>query len=305
MHTRTVAAASGTLLGFCALVLPIAAAEASATRTPTAVAHRGASAYTPENTLAAVDEAHERGITWVENDVQRTKDGRLVVMHDTTLNRTTDAEQVFPGRSPWKISDFTLAEIQRLDAGGWFAPAYKGERVPTLKQYLAVVDRNKQNLMLEIKAPELYPGIEKEILAELRKSGWLSAGHLARRLIIQSFSAASVKAVHQQEPGLKTAFLGMPKTTELPDYAEFTDQINPSHKSVTSDYLAAVHRLKGAHDRKLEVYTWTVNDGPTAVRLAELGVDGIITNTPDVVRDAVAGTKKAARKAGSAGTGAS
>ncbi|MCM2578689.1 glycerophosphodiester phosphodiesterase [Streptomyces meridianus] len=305
MHTRTVAATSGTLLGFCALVLPIATAEASAARQPTTVAHRGASAYTPENTLAAVDEAHKRGITWVENDVQRTKDGRLVVMHDTTLNRTTDAEQVYPGRSPWKISDFTLAQIQRLDAGSWFAPEYRGQRVPTLKQYLAAVDRNKQNLMLEIKAPELYPGIEKEILAELRKEGWLSAGHLARRLIVQSFSTSSVKAVHRQAPGLKTAFLGMPKTGDLPDYAKFTDQINPSHKSVTADYLAAVHRLKGAHDRKLELFTWTVNDGPTAVRLAKLGVDGIITNTPDVVRDAVAGKKTAAKRTEAKKAGAS
>lgn len=307
MHTRTVAATSGTLLGFCALVLPIATAEASATRPPTAVAHRGASAYSPENTVAAVDEAHKRRITWVENDVQRTKDGRLVVMHDTTLNRTTNAEQLYPRRSPWKISDFTLAQIKRLDAGRWFAPAYRGERVPTLRQYLAAVDRNKQNLMLEIKAPELYPGIEKQILAELRKAGWLSARHLERRLIIQSFSAASVKAVHRQEPDLKTAYLGMPKTGDLPDYAKFTDQINPSHKSVTSAYLAAVHRLKGAHDRKLEVFTWTVNDGPTAVRLAKLGVDGIITNTPDVVRDAVAGkakgkAKKTGAKAGTAKT---
>lgn len=287
MHTRTVAAASGTLLGFCALVLPHATAHASATGRPTTVAHRGASAYSPENTVAAVDEARRRGTTWVENDVQRTKDGRLVVMHDTTLNRTTNVEQRYPGRAPWKISDFTLAEIQRLDAGSWFAPAYRGERVPTLKQYLAAVDRNKQNLMLEIKAPELYPGIEKQILAELRKAGWLSSGHLARRLIIQSFSAASVKAVHKQASGLKTAFLGTPKTGDLPDYAKFTDQINPSHKNVTSAYLAAVHRLKGAHDRKLEVFTWTVNDGPTAARLAKLGVDGIITNAPDVVRKAV------------------
>lgn len=296
MHTRTVAAASGTLLGCCALVLTgtIARASGLAADEPIAVAHRGASAYAPENTLAAVDEAHERGITWVENDVQRTKDGRLVIMHDTTLNRTTDVEEVFPDRAPWKISDFTLAEIKRLDAGSWFAPGYRGERVPTLKEFLDAVSRNKQNLMLEIKAPELYPGIEKKILAELRSAGWLSEDHLARRLIVQSFGADSVKSVHRQAPGVKTAFLGKPKPEELGEYAKFADQINPNHQSVTSDYVAAVHRLKGAHKRKLELFTWTVNDGPTAARMAKLGVDGIISNNPDVVRDAV---RKAPAKA--------
>ncbi|NED81407.1 glycerophosphodiester phosphodiesterase, partial [Streptomyces sp. SID11233] len=88
----------------------------------TVVGHRGAPAYAPENTLPSVDKAAELGFRWVENDVQRTKDGELIVLHDTTLTRTTDVEQVFPDRAPWNVRDFTAAEIARLDAGSWYNP---------------------------------------------------------------------------------------------------------------------------------------------------------------------------------------
>jgi glycerophosphoryl diester phosphodiesterase len=121
-----VAAAVGVLAGLSALVITTPAHAASLTQIqqdapPTTVAHRGASAYAPENTLAAVDKADALGIEWVENDVQRTKDGELVIMHDTTLDRTTNVEKVFPRRSPWKVSDFTAAEIRKLDAVSWFS----------------------------------------------------------------------------------------------------------------------------------------------------------------------------------------
>lgn len=129
--------------------------EAQATGTqdsPVVYAHRGASAYAPENTLAAVDAADDLGVAWVENDVQLTKDGVLVVVHDTTLGRTTDAEEVFPGRAPWAVKDFTAAEIAKLDAGSWFGAGFAGARVPTLTQYLHRLERNHQKLLLEIKA---------------------------------------------------------------------------------------------------------------------------------------------------------
>ncbi|MGP3950598.1 glycerophosphodiester phosphodiesterase [Streptomyces sp. 7N604] len=292
MHTRTVAATVGALLGFSALVLPTSAAQAAdsgMSHGPVVVAHRGASAYAPENTLEAIDKADELGTAWVENDVQRTKDGELVVIHDTDLKRTTDVEQVFPDRSPWKVADFTLAEIKRLDAGSWFSPDYAGARVPTLEQYLNRVSANHQKLLLEIKAPGLYPGIERQTLRELRGEGWLDWYHVRHKLIIQSFSADSVKTVHKLRPDVKTGFLGTPAVADLPQYAAFTDQINPNYKTVTPEYVAAVHALRGAHWRPLELFTWTINDGPNATRLAGYGVDGIITNTPDVVREATEG----------------
>ncbi|HSX99986.1 MAG TPA: glycerophosphodiester phosphodiesterase family protein, partial [Streptomyces sp.] len=97
MHVRAVAAATTAFLGATVLLLPTSAAHAAADAgNPLVVAHRGASAYAPENTLAAVDKAHEMGFDWVENDVQRTSDGRLVVLHDATLARTTNVEDLYP-----------------------------------------------------------------------------------------------------------------------------------------------------------------------------------------------------------------
>lgn len=287
MHARAVAATTSALLGTATLLLPASDVRAvEVGEPPTVIAHRGASAYAPENTLAAVDKAAELGIRWVENDVQRTRDGALVVLHDDNLRRTTDAEEVFPDRAPWKVKDFTAAEIARLDAGSWFGAAYAGTRVPTLEQYVRRVDRNHQKLLLEIKNPELYPGIEQQTLKVLANESWLDQPHRSK-LIVQSFSAATVRTVHELKPDVKTGLLGTPNVADLTAYAQFTDQINPSHSTISTGYVSAVQAFTGAHGKPLEVFTWTVNDAATARRVARYGVDGIITNTPDVVRDAV------------------
>ncbi|MEV6400137.1 glycerophosphodiester phosphodiesterase family protein [Streptomyces sp. NPDC051907] len=307
MYARPAAAVAAAALGCTALFLPGSASgtqETSASReaarahdatarsaAPLVIAHRGASAYAPENTLAAVDLADEMGFAWVENDVQRTKDGELVVVHDDSLARTTDVEQRFPDRSPWKIKDFTAAEIATLDAGSWFGAAWAGARVPTLRQYLNRVDDNGQRLLLEIKKPEVYPGIETDTLRVLREEGWLDRQHVRSRLVIQSFGADCVREVHRQRPDVATGFLGTPAVADLPSYAAFADQINPTHGSLTAQYVAAVHQLKGAHGKRLRVNTWTVNDAAGAARVDAFGVDGIITNNPDVVRDAVGGRR--------------
>ncbi|MCB5166794.1 glycerophosphodiester phosphodiesterase [Streptomyces bambusae] len=256
---------------------------------PVAVAHRGASAYAPENTLEAVDYAERLGIDWVENDVQRTRDGELVVIHDDTLARTTDVETVFPGRSPWRVGDFTAAEIARLDAGSWFGAAYRGARVPTLDQYLRRIGFNQQRLLLEIKKPELYPGIEEDLLRVLDRAGWLDEHHVTHRLVVQSFSADSIRTVHRERPDLTTGFLGTPPVSQLRDYAAFTDRINPAYNTLSKEWVDAVHALRGPHGKRLDVNTWTVNNADLARRVRDQGVDGIISNTPDVVRDAVGG----------------
>ncbi|WP_338777390.1 glycerophosphodiester phosphodiesterase family protein [Streptomyces sp. DG1A-41] len=290
MHARAVAASTTALLGTAALLFPVSPARAAGGGgLPLVIAHRGASAYAPENTLAAVDKAAELGIRWVENDVQRTRDGELVVLHDDSLRRTTDVEEVFPDRAPWKVKDFTAAEIARLDAGSWFGPAYAGARVPTLEQFVNRVERHHQKLLLEIKKPELYPGIERQTLKVLSNEGWLDRSHLAGRLIVQSFSADSVRTVHELKPAVKTGFLGTPPVSDLPLLAGFADQINPSHGSLSTAYVSSVQAFSGPHGRPLEVFTWTVDDAATAQRVAGYGVDGIITNKPDVVREAVDG----------------
>ncbi|MFH9572902.1 glycerophosphodiester phosphodiesterase [Streptomyces sp. NPDC017454] len=288
MHVRAVAVTTTALLGV-ALLAPLSHARTaqSGDDEPSVVAHRGASGYAPENTLAAVDKAAELGIRWVENDVQRTSDGELVVLHDDSLRRTTNVEEVFPDRSPWKVKDFTAAEVARLDAGSWFGSEYAGARVPTLKQYVDRVEHNHQKLLLELKNPQLYPGIEQQTLKVLANEGWLDRRHVAARLVVQSFSADSVRTVHELEPAVRTGFLGTPPVSDLPEYAEFTDQINPSYGSLSMSYVSSVHAFTGPHGRPLEVFTWTVDDAEAARRAARYDVDGIITNKPDVVREAV------------------
>ncbi|MEU6815038.1 glycerophosphodiester phosphodiesterase family protein [Streptomyces sp. NPDC046860] len=287
MHAHAVtAAAAVAALGAAVLLSPDSDARFARTAQPTVIAHRGASAYAPENTLAAIDKAAELGFSWVENDVQRTKDGRLVIIHDDNLARTTNVEDVFPDRAPWKVKDFTAAEIAKLDAGSWFSPSYAGARVPTLETYMRRVERNHEKLLLEIKNPELYPGIEAQILKTLSNQGWLNGAHRSR-LIVQSFSTDSLRAVHDLKPALTTGYLGSPKTEELSGYAGFTDMINPSYTTASESYVSAVHALKGPHGKPMRVFTWTVNDAATARQVKGYGVDGIITNKPDVVRDAL------------------
>ncbi|GAB3210155.1 hydrolase [Marinactinospora endophytica] len=246
------------------------------------VAHRGASAYAPENTLAAIEEARARGASTVEIDVQRTADGELVLMHDTTLTRTTDVEEVFPGRSSYAVRDFTLAEIRTLDAGSWFGAAYAGERVPTFQEALDLLRAHRLNLLLEVKSPSLYEGIEADIAKTLKQNRWwlAASGHgrdAQPRLVIQSFDWESMRASHDLLPRVPHGLLGVVPEERIAEYADWADQINPSHTAVDADYVAAVH------DAGLEVFVYTVNR-PDDMRAAiAKGVDGVITDYPDVL----------------------
>jgi glycerophosphoryl diester phosphodiesterase len=268
-----------------ALVVPVASAAggvpAPAARSAeiTNVAHRGASAYAPENTIAAFRLAASQRADVFETDVQETKDHALVLIHDTTLARTTNVEKVYPKRAPWKVSDFTLAEIRRLDAGSWFGTKYKGERIPTLDQALSDMRGRGIGLLLEIKSPELYPGIEKRVAAALRRSpSWLRRDPEERRLAVQSFDWASVRRFHSALPDVPVGLLGTPKTAELPELASYADQINPTYRDVTASYVGKVHAAR------MDLLTWTVDDAGDMKDAARLGVDGIITNKPDVLR---------------------
>ncbi|GAA3725627.1 hydrolase [Salinactinospora qingdaonensis] len=245
------------------------------------VAHRGASAYAPENTLAAIDEAQARGATAVEVDVQRTRDGQLVLIHDTTLARTTDVEEVFPDRAPYNVGDFTLTEIRRLDAGAWFDAGYAGERVPTLQQGLDRLRGHGLNLLLEVKSPQLYDGIETDIAEVLwRNRWWLTpAGQgYPPRLTVQSFDWAAMELSHSLLPDVPHGLLGKVPAAEIPTYARWADQINPSHTDIDAGYVEAVHAAG------MRTFVYTVND-PADMRTAiDRGVDGIISDRPDVAR---------------------
>jgi glycerophosphoryl diester phosphodiesterase len=164
------------------------------------VAHRGASAYAPENTLAAVREGIAMDGDLIEVDVQRTKDGQLVLMHDTNLARTTDVEQVFPDRTPWKVADFTYNEMMQLDAGSWKAAEFAGEKIPTLAETIELIRDSRVGLLLEVKAPGLYPGIEGDVARTMRAvPGYVESAVAADRLVVQSFDFGSMAIFKELE----------------------------------------------------------------------------------------------------------
>jgi len=250
----------------------------------TNVAHRGASAHAPENTLAAMRAGVDMDADMVEIDVQRTADGELIIMHDTNLVRTTDAEEVFPDHGSYDVSAFTMAEIRRLDAGEWFAPEFDGEKVPTLREALAVLRGGDVGLLLEIKEPARYPGIEKQVARHFDR-WWLKPAPpgLAHRLVIQSFDWPSMKRSQDLLPRIPHGLLGRVPEAEIPAYAEWADQINPGFTTVDAAYVQAVH------DVGLEIYVYTVNTAADMQAQIDKGVDGIITNYPDVLADLIAG----------------
>jgi glycerophosphoryl diester phosphodiesterase len=243
------------------------------------VAHRGASGHAPENTLTAVRAATVRDCDLIEVDVQRSKDGALVLLHDTTLARTTNVRQVFPDRAPWLVGEFALAEIQTLDAGHWKSSDYSGERIPTLTEAVEVVSPGRVGLLLELKAVALYPGIVPEVVAALREiPGYLECATSSKRLIIQSFDHDAMRDLKELEPSVPVGLLGAPALAQLPTLATWADQINPGHWSVDAPYVSA------AHDLGMECMVWTVNRVYGMKRALKLGVDGVITNHPDVLQ---------------------
>ena len=263
-------------------VLGMTATSASA-KAPTdvdVVAHRGSSGAAPENTLAAIRLAIDQRSDVVENDIQRTADGELVIMHDTTLARTTDVEQVFPARAPWNVGDFTLAEIKQLDAGSWFAPEFTGERVPTLAEWVNAVG-GRAGMLLEPKAPELYPGIEVDLDKELRSLPAFNRALRADRVVVQSFNHAWLRTYKDMAPDVPVGLLFGSKPTEadIATAATWAQQVNPALGVIDEATVDQVHA------RGLEIHVWTVNAGQDMRRAIRWDVDGIITNYPQVLRD--------------------
>ncbi len=243
------------------------------------VAHRGASAYAPENTLAAVRKAIGRDSDLVEVDVHRSRDGALVLLHDTTLTRTTNVREIFPDRAPWLVGDFTLAEIRRLDAGSWKWPADAGEKVPTLAEAIDVLHPSRAGLLLELKAVALYPGIVAEVAAALReRPGYLESATRAGRLVVQSFDHEAMLDHKALEPAVPVGLLGSPARERLPVLATWADYVNPGMWSADASYVAAVHR------HRMGCLVWTVNRASAMRRALHMGVDGVITNRPDVLQ---------------------
>ena len=238
------------------------------------VGHRGASAHAPENTLAAFRAAKTKNADYFELDVQQTRDRTPIIMHDTTLSRTTNAESVYPGRSPWRVGDFTLKQIERLDAGSWFGARFRHERVPTLAETLREMEGSDLKLLLEIKDPSLYPGLTSRVAEQLRaQPAWL----LPDRLIVQSFDWGSVREFHRLMPSVPTGVLGTPTAAQLPAIAGYAHYVNPRYDTINAAYVRRMHA------RHLQVFAWGAGSAAAVHRLVGYRVDGIISDRPEDV----------------------
>lgn len=269
---------------------------------PTLIAHRGASFDAPEHTLEAYTLALTHGADYVEPDLQVTKDGILVCLHDLTLERTTDVAKVFPdrakevkGKKTWPVADFTLAEIKKLDAGSWKGTKFKGATVPTFQEMIDLV-KGKAGIIPETKAPEVYGrlglGMERLVMGLLKKNKLDAPGADPKTpVIIQSFSAESLKML-RKDHGCKLPLVylfsgGDTSKDGLKKVREFADGIAPN-KSVVFGRPGIV---ADAHALGMSVTVWTCRSGQTGPfktvteemthLLTELKVDAIFTDNPD------------------------
>ena len=231
------------------------------------IAHRGASGTFPENTLSAFRAAIDAGADMCELDVQLTRDGAVVVIHDETVDRTTDGEG--------EVAALTLEEIQRLDAGAKFkGGTVKGERIPTLDEVFAATT-GKCGLNIELKGG----GVEAQVAAIMQ------ARNAFADSIVSSFDWDYLKKIQTLHFNIRIALLAEEKPVDLMmnAVAMRAHAINPRWDMVTADLC------KAAHERGLKVYTWTVDADSRMRALAECGVDGIMTNYPERLRTVVGG----------------
>ena len=270
------------------------------------IAHRGASSYAPEHTIESYQLAIKQGADFVEQDLQITRDGQLICMHDLTLERTTNVKDVFPTRyreeivagSPthrWYTSDFALREIKQLDAGSWFNTSFKGARVPTFQEAIDLV-RGKAGLYPETKAPDVYGrlGLDMEqlLLDSLKKNRLGFEEHTP--VIIQSFSAEGLRKLSGLlktkiplvlliEGEARTRWL----TTEgLTEAKQFASGIGPAKALLDKNLVQQAYALG------LSVTPWTFRltdmgrfntlREEMSYYLYELGVDAVFTDNPDL-----------------------
>jgi glycerophosphoryl diester phosphodiesterase len=244
-------------------------------RIPTIIGHRGARTNAPENTLAGLRRAHEEGATWVEFDVKLTRDGVAILIHDETIDRTTSGAGA--------VRELTLAEIQRVDAGcpAVFGDRFRGERIPTLEDSLALLRDLGMGFNLEVKP---CPGLEAEtsrVALAVVERVWPKALPVP---LISSFKHASLEAARAAAPDLPRGYLA--ERLEDDWLARARDlgcaTIHPGFRYLTRAQVEA------SHAAGLPVLVWTVNDPVRAVELRGWGADSLISDVPGAIAAAIA-----------------
>lgn len=233
-------------------------------------AHRGASAYAPENTISAFRKAAEMKADGVELDIQLSKDGKLVVIHDETVDRVSDRKGF--------VRDFTLRELQEIDVSRPI-PGFGFERIPTLSEVLEELKPTGMTVNIECKTGIFfYPGLEEKMIKLVKDMD------MTDRIWCSSFNHESVKKVKQLCPEMKTGFLIADVIIDVADYARKNGvmALHPALYHMQDEGLIDRCKRNG-----LAVHVWTVNDSEHMKALCLAGVDALITNYPDIARKVV------------------
>ena len=240
------------------------------------IAHRGASAYAPENTLAAFRKAVELGADILELDIHQSKDSQLVVIHDGTVDRTTDGKG--------DVKDFTAAQLKQLDAGGWFSSRFAGERIPTLDEVFAGAP-DSIVLLIELKeGSDEYPGIEERVVALIRKR------KAEQRVILKSFEGKVLEHLRSLAPDIprlrivvtEVPFLGLVVGHGL----ETGSVLDANVEYVEHHWFGLTEGfIHDAHRKGYKVFVWDVDDWDRMEEMIDMGVDGIETDHPDWVKE--------------------
>ena len=238
-------------------------------------AHRGASGYAPENTVSAIKKALAIGVDRIEIDVQQTSDGVVVLLHDKTLNRTTNANG--------KVGEMTFAQLKEVRANAEFENEFPNELIPTLEQVFKLLDGTTE-FVIEIKAGDkTYPGIEDNVAALIKKY------KAEKWALVHSFNDKVLERLHKNYPSIRLQKLFVSYSgglmldfklhaINLSEY-DYVEGFGISLSSAKKKLIDKIHAL----DKK--VHVWTVNDQADIQRMIDLGVDGIISNYPDKVNE--------------------
>jgi len=255
------------------------------------IAHRGASGHAPEHTIESYEKGQKLGGDYIEIDLQMTKDGELIAMHDPDVSRTTDGEG--------DVSELTMDDIHILDAGEWFneenpdlaEPAFSQAQIPTLSDIFEEFGKDAK-YYIETKNPDESPGMVKELVSVLEKYDMLDEDMKEGQIIIQSFSEASLKEMQELEPTLPLIQLisyeeqAEITAEELEKITEYAVGIGANYKYITEDYVQQVR------DAGLLFHPYTVNEKKDMKRMIEWGATGMFTNYPDRLEEVLKETEK-------------
>lgn len=239
---------------------------------PDVIGHRGACFYAPENTLASLYKAHALGVKWVEFDVTLTQDGQAIVMHDATLNRTTN------GRG--SVAATASAQIAQLDAGSWFAAEFSKEKVPSFAEYLACATELDMGINVEIKPT---PGKDVEtaqIVIDTLHKHW---PHRQQKTLVSSFSSASITQARAMDDQVNLALI---LSKWQPGWQTLIKRLNCISLHLKHSLLSR-HKVAEIKTHVPYVLAYTVNDNDLANTLFSMGVDAVFSDAPDRIKKAL------------------